>query len=107
MKKIISTVFYLSLLVLVLPLTGQAESSIANEAIEVTSIRIDLNNSLEGYAIVKRCPTCEDVKLKIDGSTQVSNQGKSIPLHTVNHMRANSATVVYDPKTKQVQRIIW
>ena len=105
MKKIISSIFYLSLLML--PLTGQAEPTEVNQAIEVISIRIELNNSLEGYAIVKRCPTCADIKLKIDGSTQVSNQGKSIPLRTVNHIRAKSATVVYDPKNRQVKRIIW
>ncbi len=109
MKKIISTFFYLSLLML--PLSGQAESesefTVIDEAIEVTSIRIDLNDSLEGYAIVKRCPSCADLKLKIDGTTQVTNQGKTIPLFKVKHIKADFALVVYDPKTKQVKRIVW
>ncbi|NOZ37982.1 MAG: hypothetical protein GXP11_07940 [Gammaproteobacteria bacterium] len=105
MKKIISTVFYLSLLML--PLSLRAETDVLDTAIEVISISISVDDSLNGYAIVKRCPTCADLQLSIDRTTQVSSRGKNISLHKLNHLKTNYALVVYDPKTNHVKKIVW
>ncbi|HEB87667.1 MAG TPA: hypothetical protein ENI68_11730 [Gammaproteobacteria bacterium] len=105
MKKIISAVFYLSLLLL--PLTGRAEPAVVDKAIEVISLSINIDDDLNGYAIVKHCPDCADIRLKIDSTTQVTNQGKNIPLHRLNHLRTNSALVIFDPKTSHLKQIVW
>ncbi len=102
MKKIISTVFYLSLLML--PLTGKAEPAVINEGVDLS---VNLNASLNGYAIIKHCPNCAEIRLTIDGTTQVTRHGKIMPLSTIKHLKAHFATVIYDPKTKQVKQIIW
>lgn len=90
-----------------LPLSGQAETTIVDTGIEVTSISISIDDSLNGYAIVKRCPTCADIQLNIDSTTQVTSQGKTLSLHKLNHLKASYALVVYDPKTKHVKQIVW
>ncbi len=105
MQKIISTVFYLSLLML--PLSLRAETDVLDTAIEVISISISVDDSLNGYVIVKRCPTCADIRLNIDRTTQVRSRGKNISLHKLNHLKTNYALVVYDPKTNHVKKIVW
>lgn len=108
MKKIISTIFYLALLVLpLLPVTGWAEQAIVDKAIEVSSININIDNALNGYAIVKHCPDCAELRLTIDGTTQVTNQGKVIPLYKLNHLKAGYALVIYNSETKHLKRIVW
>ncbi|VAX12967.1 hypothetical protein MNBD_GAMMA24-2602, partial [hydrothermal vent metagenome] len=89
MKKMISIVFYLSLLIL--PLTSQAEITVVDVALEVTSLSINIDDSLNGYAIVKRCPTCADIRLNIDRTTQAISRGKTISMHKLNHLKANYA----------------
>lgn len=105
MQKIITIVFYLYLLAL--PLTGQTELLMIEDAIESESIRININDSLDGYLITKRCSTCPDVRLKIDRTSQAIKQGKVIHLHQANQLNGKFATIIFDPKTKLVKRIIW
>ena len=105
MKKIIYSLFYLGLLGL--PLTGQTEIILTEDGIEAAEIRIKINASLDGYAIVKRCAKCPDIKLKIDRNTQASSQGKVIHINRLNNLNMNFANIVFDPKTKRVKRITW
>ncbi len=105
MKKIISTVFYLYLLTF--PLTGQAEILMIEDAIEAESLQININDSLDGYVIARQCSTCPKVKLKIDKTTQAIKRGKVIHLHQANQLNGKFATIIFDPKTKLVKRIIW
>ncbi len=105
MKKIISTVFYLTLLML--PLTGQTEITTVEDAIEADNIRINIDASLNGYVIGQQCPDCPKIKLKIDRTTQAIKHGKAIHLHQANQLNGKFATLFFDPKTKLVTRIIW
>ncbi len=105
MKKFISIVFYLSLFTL--PLAGQAEILMLEDAIESESLQISINDSLDGYVITKQCSTCPKLKLKIDRTTQAIKQGKVIHLHQANQLNGKYATIIFDPRTKLVKRIIW
>ncbi len=105
MKKIISTGFYLCLLML--PLSGHAEPATATKIIEVAIININLNDSLNGYAIVKRCPNCDAIKLTINSTSQLTHQGKSVSISQLKHIKTNLGTVIYDSKTRHVNQIIW
>ncbi len=102
MKKIINTVFYLSLLML--PLSGQAGQAVVNEGV---ALSVHLNNSLNGYATIKRCPDCDEIQLNIDSTTLVTHKGKTIPLRNIRHLQLPFATVVYDSDTKHLQQINW
>jgi len=105
MKKIIHTLFYLTLLML--PLTGQAEFLMIEDAIESESLQININDSLDGYVITRQCSTCPKLRFTIDKTTQAVKRGKVIHLHQANQLNGKFATIIFDPKTKLVKRIIW
>ena len=105
MKKIISTVFYLTLLMLAL--TGRAEITTVEDAIEAENIRINIDASLNGYVTGQECLTCPKIKLKIDRTSQAIKQGKTIHLHQATQLNGKFATLFFNPKTKLVTRIVW
>ena len=105
MKTITHTLICLSLLIL--PLAGQAEILLIEDAIETDKLQLSIDASLDGYVIARRCPKCPDVRLKVDKKTQAFKQGKQIHLNQAKHRNGKFATVIFDPKTKMVKRITW
>lgn len=105
MKKIAQTIFYLTLLTL--PLIGQAEILLIEDAIETDNLNLSLDSSLNGHVTVKRCPGCPNIKLKVNKDTQAIKHGKRVHLNHATHHSGSFATVIFDPKTKIVKRITW
>ncbi len=105
MKNIHHTFIYLSLLML--PVIGQAEILLIEDAIETDKLQINIDASLNGYIKARRCPSCPDIRLKVDKNTQAFKHGKSIHLNQATHHNGKFATVIFDPKTKRVKRIKW
>jgi len=105
MKNFINTMIYLSLLML--PLSGQSEIITLTDAIEADIVRINIDSSLNGYVVVKRCPNCPDIRLKINKHTQAIKKGRAIHLHRANQLNGKGATIIFDPKTKLTKEISW
>jgi len=105
MKKIISTIFYFSLLIL--PLAGQTETVVSEGALEAENINISIDSSLNGYVTAQECSRCPKIKLKIDKTTQAIKGGKVIHLHRANLLNGKYATILYNPHKKLVTQIIW
>ena len=105
MKNFINAFIYLSLLIL--PLSGQAEIIMLEDALESEIIRINISSSLDGYVVAKGCPSCADMRFKIDKHTQAIKQGKSVHLYQANQLNGKAAVIIFDPKTKLSKRIIW
>lgn len=104
MKNIIPTFFYLSLL---LPLAGHAEILLIEDVIESEKLQLSLDSSLDGYVTAKRCPKCPSVRLKVNKNTQAFKHGKQVHLNQATQRNGKFATVIFDPKTKVVNRIKW
>ncbi len=105
MKNFINTIIYLSLLIL--PLAGQAEIILIEDAIEAEIVSINIDTSLNGYVVAKSCPKCADQRFKINKHTHAIKNGKNIHLHKANALNGKAAIIIFDPKTKLSKKIIW
>ncbi len=105
MKNLIHTIVYLCLFML--PLGGQAEIIMIEDALEAEVVSISIDASLNGYVVAKGCPNCADQRFKINKHTRAIKNGKNIHLHKANQLNGKPAVIIFDRKTKLSNRIIW
>lgn len=105
MKKITHTLFCISLLTL--PIAGQAEILLIEDAIETDKLSFSLDAALNGHITAKHCTSCPSIRLIVDKNTQAIKHGKAVHLNKATQIKGTFATVIFDPKTKIVKRITW
>lgn len=76
------------------------------EAVEVSEIQ-KMGGKTSGYFIVQQCKTCEQLKLQLDSNSRAYKNGKQVSIEEVPVFSKIAITVLYDPKTKKVTRVIW
>ena len=100
----------LALLVLAVPVAAQAVNPpivLVEEAAEV--MRLELQPGAgEGTRIYARiCDQCEMLNLRISENTTVFRRKTPITLRDATQLRGIGATVLFDPDTKDITRIIF
>ncbi len=78
-----------------------------HNAIEAKSLRISLDNSLNGFIEGKVCDSCEEIQVTITPQTKAYENRVEVPLKKAESRIGRHATVIYEVKTKQVSEIRW
>ncbi len=76
-------------------------------ALESESLRISLNDGLNGFVEGKVCDSCEEIRVTITPQTKAYENRSEVPLKRAESRIGRYATVIYDVKTKQVSEIRW
>jgi len=78
-----------------------------HNAIESASLRISMDDSLNGFVEGKVCDTCEVIKVTITPATKAFENDVEVPLKRAESRIGRFATVIYALETKQVSAIRW
>lgn len=76
------------------------------EAAEVQRLDIHLSSGTSGSITVRECDYCELRSLSINAGTRVFLDRQQVPLSTVEKYRDEGATILFDPRTGVVTRIL-
>ncbi len=104
MKTFIYSLLFASL---ALPVSGYSELINIEDAIEAASVKVQIDQSLNGTISVSPCDKCKHVSLKINADTQAEHNGKHVHLNKIKSLNGKPATVVYDVKTRTAVKVIW
>lgn len=100
---------FITLAALTLPLALQAADSIVlvEEAAEVSRLELQPGSG-DGTRIYARiCDHCEMLSLRIGQGTSVFRRKTPITLTQATQLRGVGATVLFDPQTRDITRIIF
>ncbi len=76
-------------------------------AIESESLRISLNDGLNGFIEGRVCDSCEEIRVTITPETKAYKNRVEVPLKRAEARIGRYATVIYEVKTKWVSEIRW
>ncbi len=76
-------------------------------AIEADSLRISMDDTLNGFIEGKVCDACKKIQVKITPATKAYANNVEVPLKRANNRIGREATVIFDEKTRQVSVISW
>jgi hypothetical protein len=79
---------------------------IIEHAAECPSLDLLLTSSTSGVIRARRCDNCPLLTLDVDENTAVYRQGTSTTLLEADNNRDRGATVMFDPETLRVTRIL-
>jgi len=85
--------------------TSNAEIIHLEDAIEANSVTF-IGNRANGFVMARKCDNCALQKLKLSPSTLVYSNGKKISINKVPSQAKTAITLIYDPKTKIVNKIL-
>jgi hypothetical protein len=74
---------------------------------EEGSLKIELDDSLNGSIVGKPCDTCKSIRVVITPDTQVVENNVIVPLTEAKKRKGKAAFVMYDVKTLKVTKIFW
>ena len=77
------------------------------EAAEIESLEILSQGSSAGVIYGRICDACELLRLSVDAGTSITRQRASLSLADAAALRGQGATVLFDPATRKVTRIIF
>lgn len=77
------------------------------DAIESPSLRISLNDSLNGFVEGKACDFCKVIRLRVTPETKAYENNIEVPLKNAESRLGRYAAVFYLIKTKKVTEIRW
>ncbi len=77
------------------------------EAAEVESLELRLDSSGSGTVYARACDYCDLLALRVNSRTEVRRGRALISLEEAGRVRDTGATVLFDPATLQVTRIIF
>lgn len=77
------------------------------EALELSSLDITLDSTLNGYIRGKMCDTCKTIRVVITPETIAMHKRQVVPLIEAKKRAGKPAFVIFDPKTMIVKRIRW
>ncbi|MBT8132011.1 MAG: hypothetical protein KJO35_07065 [Gammaproteobacteria bacterium] len=105
MKKLITVLG----LLLVFGMTNSTAKTLINleEAAEVSKLQLRLNNSGAALIYARICDTCPMLTLRASESTQITRGNRAIRLADAVALKNKGATVLFDPSTLQVTRILF
>ena len=86
------------------PMVGMV---VKHNAIESTSLRISLDNTLHGFIEGKVCDFCKEMKVTITPETKAYEKNVEVPLKRAKERLGRYATVIYEIDTKKVSAIRW
>lgn len=107
MKK---TTFFTALCATVLVTTMAAEASIVQqveEGAEVARLDLRLNGAGEGQIYARVCDQCEMLTLTVNAKTLAFVRKRPVSLAEAERRRGEGATVLFDPKSRIVTRIVF
>lgn len=88
--------------------TTQADSLInLEEAAEVMDLRISKQSATSGHVLARICDQCELLRLEIDSSSRIQRARQPLDFEQAVALRGKGATVLFDPVTKKVTRILY
>lgn len=77
------------------------------EAAEVTQLQIRIDGSGGSRIYARICDNCELLALRADSSTRIERARQRISLQQAADLKNKGATVLFDPATLRVTRIIY
>lgn len=98
-----------TLLALAVLATGAQAATLINleEAAEVQELRINKLSAASGYVYARICDQCELLRLQIDASSRIQRNRQPLDLEQAFALRGKGATVLFDPATRTVTRILY
>jgi len=78
-----------------------------HNAIRSVSLRISMEDDLNGIIESKNCSFCKTIKIKITPNTKAYANNVNVPLRQAENRMGRFATIVYELKTKKVSTIRW
>ena len=104
-KQIYVVIFLLSISVVE---AAQLKNMVQHEeSAEITGLKINLDKSLNGRIILKKCNGCKAIVLKITPETKAFHKNEEVPLIRAKNQLGKSAVVSYVIKSRLVKRIVW
>ncbi|MBT8132046.1 MAG: hypothetical protein KJO35_07245 [Gammaproteobacteria bacterium] len=105
MYKIIGT---LVLAAAISPVTGLSKTLInIEQAAEISNLTLRLNNQGIARISTRICDQCELITLQADASASIKRGQTHLSLQQAATLKNKGATVIYNPATLQVTRIIF
>ena len=77
------------------------------EAAEIEKLEILTQGTSAGVIYGRICDACELLRLSVDAGTTITRQRTFISLDQAAALRGQGATVLFDPATRKVTRIIF
>ena len=77
------------------------------EALELSSLNIRLDASLNGRIEGKMCEQCKTINVVVTPDTLAMEDHKAVPLIEVKKRAGKPALVIFDPKTLKAKTISW
>jgi len=77
------------------------------ETVEVSALKITLNNESSGKIILQDCSDCKKIIVTITSDTKAFKSNKEVPLVQAKDQIGKSVLVSYIIKSKAVTRIDW
>lgn len=99
-----------TLLCLVLAMSGLAHSATLinlEEAAEVSDLRINTDGVASGFVYARICDACELLKLRLGNDSRILRKRQPLHLDDAQALRGKGATVMFDPQTLKITRIIY
>ena len=77
------------------------------EAAEIAELEILTQGTSAGVIYGRICDDCELLRLSVDAGTRITRQRAFLSLDQAAALRGQGATVLFDPATRKVTRIIF
>jgi hypothetical protein len=91
----------------VTPLAAAPKSlAVIEYAAECPTLDLLLTSPTSGVIRARRCDDCPLLRLDVDANTAVYRGRQLVPLSEADNNRDRGATVMFDPKTRRVTRIL-
>lgn len=77
------------------------------EAAEIEELRINADGASSAYIYARICDGCELLKLRLDNGSRILRARQSLTIADAVALRGKGATVLFDPQTMTVTRILY
>ena len=104
--RILAAGYLALLLASVAQAAGPRTLRVLEEAAESSLLDISLSTDSDGRVLARLCDSCELLTLSVNESTQVFLGGAPATLRMAVENRARGATVIFDPESRVVKRIL-
>lgn len=100
--------FFTSAILAMLGAAAHADTLInLEEAAEVQDLRINRDGPASGHVYARICDQCELLRLRIDSDSRIQRARQPLALDDAALLRGKGATVLFDPVTQKVTRILY
>ena len=99
----------LGIAALAISVTDLAAETLINieEAAEMTSFKLQLDGKTSGRVYARVCDECELLTLRADNATRIERGRARISLEQASAIDEKGATVLFDPSSLRITRIIF